>query len=159
MGAAAGAALAAPGYAPAPPTAISASLNRVIHFLFLCDMNSHQDLDRLDDALSIADQIAIRLLRRRIFGKAREQPGKVQDFTMRAAHGRETVTIGKDAGERRIDFTLVVAFVHDHLLLDDGVGFGDQCGRCRGRRIVESIGDAAQAIKAATECPRGRDAV
>ena len=55
------------------------ALNGVIHFLFLCDMNSHQDLDGFDDALSVADQITIRLLRRRIFGKAREQPGKMQD--------------------------------------------------------------------------------
>jgi len=113
-------------------------------------MDAHQRLDGLDDALGIADQIAIDVLQRQIVDQPRQQPGQVQDFAVRPAHRREAGIVRQCFGNLRIDAALVLAFMCHDLALDDGVCLGDE-GRCSVRlRIVKRVGDGTQPVKAVT---------
>jgi hypothetical protein len=55
-------------------------------------MHTNQRLDRLDDPLCIANEIAVDLLRRQVFDHWREQPREMQDLA--GAHGsRQAVAL------------------------------------------------------------------
>jgi len=66
---------------------------------------------------------------------------------MRAAHRRKAVVLAQKPGEPWVDRSFVVAFVHDHLLLNDTVGFGDQRRAAMRRLVIERIGDRPQPVE------------
>src|SRR6266516_1726911 len=91
-------------------------------------MHAYQGLNRLDDPLRVANEVAIDLLRRQVLDHAGEQASEMQDLAVRPAHGGKTVALPENPGEPRIDAALVVALVHDHLLLNHLVRLRDQRG-------------------------------
>jgi len=119
----------------------------LVDVIFLGVVQAHQRFDRFDDPLGIANEVAIHVLRPQALSQPGEQPGKVQDFTMRAAHRRESVFVAQDLGQSRVDRAFIIALVPHDLLGNDGVRFGNQFGCLRRTGVVEIVGDAAEAVE------------
>src|SRR6266853_1881241 len=98
----------------------------LIDVLLLRGMHAHQGLDRLDDPLGVADEIAVDILRRQVLHNTRQQPRQMQDLAMGPAHGGEAAALLENADKLRIDIAFVVALVRDNLLLNNLVGLRDQ---------------------------------
>ena len=133
------------------PSRRSARRNGLVDIFLLGGVEAHQGLDRLDQALGIANEVAVDLFRRQVSGDAGKQPGEMQDLAMRAAHGGEAVALPENLGELRIDVALVVALVDDHLLLNHLVRFGDQRGRALRDGVIERIDDRSQPVEFADQ--------
>ena len=60
----------------------------------------------------------VNFLQRQILDDPTEQTRKMQDFTMRAAHSRKAMDISEEVCELRIDISLIVTLMLDHLALN-----------------------------------------
>jgi hypothetical protein len=85
----------------------------LVDIFFLRTVQPNERLDGLDDALGIADQIAIGILGAKPKGRALKKPCQMLDFPVGAAHGGKPRGIGKLSRKPRIDPSLVFAFVRD----------------------------------------------
>ena len=119
----------------------------LVDVFFLRVVDAHQRLDRFDDALGVADQVAVDLDNLKLLGHARQEPRKMRDLPVCAAHGGEPMAVGKVAGETRIDGALVVALVRGDLRGDNAVRLADQPLRSRPRGIIELVGDASEPVE------------
>jgi hypothetical protein len=99
----------------------------IVDVFLLRGMDAHQGLDRLDDPLGVANEIAVDLFRRQVLHDAGKQARHMQDLAVRSAHGGKAVALLENAGKLRIDIAFVVALMRDHLLLNHLVGLRDQC--------------------------------
>jgi len=75
----------------------------LINIFLLRIMNSHQSLDRLDDALRIAHKISIDISWSKPFRNTIEQTREMLDFTMGTTHRSKTMRVTKETGQLRID--------------------------------------------------------
>ena len=122
-----------------------------VDVFLLRGVQAHQGLDCLDQALGVTDEVAVDLFRRQVLGDAGEQAGEMQDFAMRPAHRRKAVALPQDHGKFRVDLSLVVTLMRDHLLLDHLVGLGDQGGRVFRVDVVQGVDDRSQPVEMAEQ--------
>ena len=71
----------------------------LVDVFFLRGVKADQGLDRLDQPLCVANEIAVDIFRRQLLRDAGEQPGKMQYFAMRPAHRRKPVGLPQHLGE------------------------------------------------------------
>ena len=64
-----------------------------VDVFLLRGMHAHQGLDRLDDPLGVANEIAVDLFRRQVLDHAGKLPAEMQDLAVRPAHGGKAVAL------------------------------------------------------------------
>ena len=89
----------------------NAPLRVLVDVFLLRIVNAHEGLDRFDDALRVADEVAVRIARREPFGEAAEQTAEMHDLAMGPAHGAKAMAVRKVFGKIGIDLRLVVFLV------------------------------------------------
>ena len=119
----------------------------LVDIFFLRAVQTNDRLDGLDDALGVADQIAIGIFGAKPKGKALKKPCQMLDFPVGAAHGGKPRRIAKLSRKPRIDRSLVFAFVFDDAFLHDAVGFRDEGDSALSVRVVQGVCNFAQAIE------------
>jgi hypothetical protein len=113
----------------------------LVDVFFLRVVEAHEGFNRLDDALRVADEIAVGVLSPQPVRQPRQQSRQMEDFTVRAAHGGETMSLVQDLRKTRIDAALIVALVLDDLPCDETVRLANQDDRSSRGRIIQGIGD------------------
>ena len=119
----------------------------LVDVLLLRVVDAHERLDRLDDALGVADEVSIGVSGGETIRHARQQPGLMDDLAVRPAHCPEAVPVGQELGKARIDGGLILTLMRHDVLGDDAVGLANQRHGRRGFGVIERIGDLPQAVE------------
>ena len=100
-----------------------APLGVLVDVFFLGVMNTHKRLDRFDDTLRVANEIAVRIVGRQPVGNVAQKAAEMHDFAMGSPHRAEAMTVREVSGKSWVDFGFVVFLVPHDLPLDYAICF------------------------------------
>ena len=110
-------------------------------------MKPDQRLDRLNNTLRVADEVAVSVLSTKPSRKAKQQPRQMLNFPVGAAHCGKSGRIGQLLRQPGIKRRFILPLMFDDLSLNDCIGFCHERHRALPLRIIERIGNLTDAVE------------